>query len=63
VIDFKNGDEKDLVLSQTVKIQPKESQLTCTRRTFKAVMAAIKYHQPTVCVEEQAIYVQNFQTA
>jgi crossover junction endodeoxyribonuclease RuvC len=63
VLDIKSRNEMDLIFSQTVKVQAKESLSACTRRIFEAVSEAIKCYQPSICAAEQTIYVQNFQTA
>jgi crossover junction endodeoxyribonuclease RuvC len=63
VVDIRNRNEMDLIFSQTVKVQTKESLSACTRRIFEAVSEAIKCYEPAICAAEQTIYVQNFQTA
>ncbi|MCH2154874.1 MAG: crossover junction endodeoxyribonuclease RuvC [Opitutales bacterium] len=63
LIRVKSGAAPEYLLSQTVKVKPKESMQTCLYEIATAIHAITDQFKVDHAAVEQTIYVQNFQTA
>ncbi len=63
LLDCRKTDSPVLLFSETIRIGPKPSMTACLGTIFTRVDALLERFQVDEVAVEQAIYVQNFQTA